>query len=152
TYPANPSSAHTSLASTGWTGHHACRLIASAELSRARGLMLTWSTVWLPASGQQRRCGAAPREGLKLRLLRELVWAMEELGIDTVTDQLTRLMGTAWDVCARLRDIRGGVGPKTLDRIAILAGSDPATMRAVAAWRDVRRCGLVAFRAELADE
>jgi hypothetical protein len=29
---------------------------------------------------------------------------------------------------------------------------DPATMHAVAAWRDVGRCKLAAFHAELADE
>jgi hypothetical protein len=64
------------------------------------------------------------RPGPKLVLLRELAGAMTELGIETVADLRARLAGEdAALVRARLRSIRG-VGPKTVDYLAILAGCD----------------------------
>jgi len=63
------------------------------------------------------------REGPKLTLLRELVGALEGLEIETVADLRARLTAPNSEAVARLRDIRG-VGPKTLDYIGILSGSE----------------------------
>jgi hypothetical protein len=64
------------------------------------------------------------RPGSKLLLLRSLTLAMQELGIETTVDLCVRLTDTdSSHVRDRLRAIHG-VGPKTIDYLAILAGSE----------------------------
>jgi hypothetical protein len=64
------------------------------------------------------------REGAKLEVLRNLIKTMEELRIETVADLRSQLTGeNSQEVRAALRNIHG-VGPKTVDYLAILAGSE----------------------------